>query len=82
MRDPNLAVSREPSPPDVEWYQVQKLENPFHLWIVEYNPQNDQMTCTCEAFWCEHQKAATEAILAEYARQETADRLDMSRGQF
>ena len=82
MRDPNLIVTREPSPKGVDWYQVQDVRNEFHLWIVQHNPQNDALTCTCESKWCAHQEATTWEILDEYARQDQADRLDMSRGQF
>lgn len=82
MRDPNLIVTKEPAPEGVEWYQVQDVRNEFHLWIVQHNPQNDALTCTCESKWCAHQEATTWEILDEYARQDQADRLDMSRGQF
>lgn len=84
MRDPNLIVTKEPTPPNYlfDWYQVQDVRNEFHLWIVEYSPQTDKMACTCESKWCAHQEATTWEILDEYARQDQADRLDMSRGQF
>lgn len=82
MRDPNLAISREPSPLDVEWFQVQKLDNPFHLWIVEHDPQTDLLTCTCERAQCQHQAAVTDVLVAEAEAQDQADRLDYARGQF
>ena len=83
MRDPNLAISREPSPLDVEWFQVQKLDNPFHLWIVEHDPQTDLLTCTCEAReWCSHRAAVAEEIEAAEARAEAADRLAFSLGLY
>lgn len=82
MRNPNLTVSKEPAPTGSEWYLVQDVRNEARLWIVEHDPQTDLLTCTCERTWCDHQEATTREILDEYARQDQADRLDMSRGQF
>ena len=82
MRDPNLIVTKEPAPEGVEWYQVQDVRNEFHLWIVQHNPQNDALTCTCESAWCDHKGAVADELLAEGAAQEAADALAYSRGQF
>ena len=84
MRNPNMIVTKEPIPPNFpfDWYQVQDVRNEFHLWIVEYSPQNDALTCTCEKIWCDHKDAVVDELLAEGAAQEAADALAYSRGQF
>lgn len=77
-----LLVDNEPAPAGLEWYEVKDPRNPFHLWIVERRPPDDDLKCTCESTWCAHQAAVAAFILAAEARMDAADRLDYARGQF
>lgn len=56
-----LTVLVEPAPASLApriWYEVRDAEKEFHLWIVEYDPRDDAMTCTCDRrWWCDHRQA-------------------------
>ena len=68
--------------PGRNWYEVIEADNEYHLWIVEHDPMNDHLDCTCESEWCSHRAATIAEIAAADYQAEQADAIARRHGQY
>ncbi len=80
--DDLIVGEREMFVPGRDWYEVTSRMNMFSINIVEHVTRTDELTCSCGARWCEHQRAVFDAIWQARDALEYQDIKDYAFGRY